>query len=48
MDVSDIDPIVDLQRLQTLLGRVSRLTMTRYATKPDRLDASLDIRWTVR
>jgi hypothetical protein len=45
LDISKFDPMLDLQRLQTLLARVRLLTLTRLATRPDRLDADLKIEW---
>ncbi len=44
-DLRDFDPILALDRLAMLLGRVDVLRFERAAGRPDRLDARLTVTW---
>lgn len=44
-DLRDFDPILALDRLALLLGRVDVLRFERVAGRPDRLDARLTVTW---
>lgn len=44
-DLRDFDPILALDRLAMLLGRVDVLRYERVAGRPDRLDARLTVTW---